>query len=97
MSLSKQEVEHIAKLAKLNITEEEKNQYAEQLSNILDYIGKMNLIDMSAVKPTSQVTGLVNITRTDVRVDSEIEKELVACAPEVALNQIKVPTILKEK
>jgi len=52
---------------------------------------------MSAVKPTSQVTGLVNITRTDVRVDSEIEKELVACAPEVALNQIKVPTILKEK
>ncbi len=94
MKLTKSEVEHIADLARLHLTEKEKEQYSEQLSSILDYVEKMNEVDTSGVEPTSQVTGLKNVMREDNIEESGIHQELVECAPEKAGDQIVVPKIL---
>ena len=101
MKLSKKEVENIARLARLRLTPKEINQYSGQLSAILDYVKKMNEVDTEKVEPTSQVTGLTNVTREDnLPADgrkSGIAKELIDSAPEHYGGQIKVPDILGKK
>lgn len=94
MKLSKEEVEHIAKLARLNLTDSDANLYSQQLSDILDYVEKLQTIDTTGVEETSQVTGLVNVMRADNIVESGISNELVDCAPEHSDGYIKVPKIL---
>jgi len=96
MSLSEKEVEHIANLARLKLTNLEKKQYSGQLSDILDFMEKMKEVDTSKVEETSQVTGLKNITREDEVIESGIDKELVKTAPESNGGYIKVPKILEK-
>lgn len=66
MALTIPEVEHIAKLARIELTDEEKKKFARQLSAILDYVAQLKEVDTSQVEPTAQVTGLENVTREDV-------------------------------
>src|SRR3989338_10050947 len=66
MKLSKQAVAHVARLARLGLTDEEAKQYAEQLSSILDYVEQLKRVDTEGIEPTAQVTGLENILRDDV-------------------------------
>lgn len=94
MKLSKSEVEHIAKLARLNLTDSDAELYSKQLSDILDYVEKLQSIDTSGVEETSQVTGLINIMRDDSIKESGISDELVSCAPEHGNGYVKVPKIL---
>ncbi|HLD28108.1 MAG TPA: Asp-tRNA(Asn)/Glu-tRNA(Gln) amidotransferase subunit GatC [Patescibacteria group bacterium] len=94
MQLSKQEVEHIATLARLELTEEDKNKYGKQLSDIFGYIEKMQEIDTANVESTSQVTGLLNVMREDEVVESDCEVDLLDSAPENENGYIKVPKIL---
>jgi len=63
--LSKQQVQHIAKLANLSLTEREIRKFQKQLGDVLDYIGILNELDTENVKPTSQVAGLENVFRED--------------------------------
>ena len=72
MKLSKEEVEHIAKLARLKLSDDDTTMYSKQLSDILDYIEKMQSVNTENVEPTSQVTGLVNIEREDKIIESGI-------------------------
>lgn len=58
-------ITHIAKLANLKISPDEEKKFQSQLSSILDYIARLNEVDTTDVKETSQVTGLENITRDD--------------------------------
>ena len=95
--LTKQEVEYIANLARLNLTEEEKKQYGEQLSSILDYVEKMNEVDTKDIEPTSQITGLKNVMRKDTISESGINEELIGCTPAKLGSQIEVPKILDHK
>lgn len=97
MKLSKQEIEHIAKLARLDLTEKEKEKYSEQLSAILDYVEKLQGVDVKDVKPTSQVTGLTNIMREDKVEESGIADELIAGAPEQGEGYIKIPKVFENK
>jgi aspartyl-tRNA(Asn)/glutamyl-tRNA(Gln) amidotransferase subunit C len=97
MKLSTTEVEHIAKLARLKLTEAEKEKYSSQLSGILDYAEKLSAVDTADVKPTSQVTGLTNIMREDVVIESGIAEELVACAPQSVDGFVKIPKIFENK
>lgn len=94
MKLSKTEVEHIAGLARLKLSEEEKAKYSQELSAILDYVEKMQAIDTTGVEETSQITGLTNIMREDKIIESNISDELMDCAPEAGNGYIKVPKIL---
>lgn len=59
------DITHVAKLANLTLTDEEKSTYSDQLSSVLDYIARLNEVDTKNIEETSQVTGLTNITRED--------------------------------
>lgn len=63
--LSKKEIEHIAKLARIHITEKEKKQYLKELSKVLDYVEKLSEVDTVNIKETSQAIGLENVYRED--------------------------------
>lgn len=95
MALTKQEVEHIALLARLGLTEAEKEKFASQLSSILDYVEKLKEVDTKGVKPTAQVTGLENVMRPDkiAACSKEEMAELVKMAPESEDNLIKTKSV----
>jgi len=97
MKLSIQEVEHIATLARLKLTEEEKEKYGGQLSGILDYFEKLQAVDTDNIEPTSQVTGLTNIMREDEIIESGISQELVDCAPSHNDGYVSIPKIFENK
>lgn len=97
MQLSKKEVEHIATLARLNLTEEEKEKYSRQLSDILNYMEKMKGVDTSKVESTSQVTGLTNVMRKDKIEECGVAEQVIDCAPETKDGYVKVPKILENK
>ena len=70
-SLSKKDVEHVAKLAKLPLTPKEITKFQKQLSQILDHIKLLQELPTDKVEPTSQVTGLENVTRPDETKDDD--------------------------
>ena len=87
------DVEHVAKLARLELTEEEKELYTKQLGDVLKYVDQMNEVDTSNVKPMTQVIDFCNVMRED-KVVQEISKEaLMSNAPEVEGDFFKVPKI----
>jgi len=55
----------VAKLAKLQLTDEEEKKYSQQLEKVIEYVGQLQKVDISKVKGTNQVTGLVNVSRAD--------------------------------
>ncbi len=87
-------VSHISKLANLPLTEEEKKKFAEQLSSILDYFTKLNELDTANVEPTSQVTGLENVTRNDESRPSLSQEEALANAKSTQNGLFKVKAVL---
>jgi aspartyl-tRNA(Asn)/glutamyl-tRNA(Gln) amidotransferase subunit C len=97
MKLTKQEVEHIAKLARLELTEKEKEKFGGQLSAILGYFKELQKIDLKKVEPTAQVTGLENVARSDEvkKCDRETMKNLITAAPERVDNLVKVKAVFE--
>ena len=75
MRIKKEEIEYIAMLARLFLSEEEKDLFGSQLSSILDYIEKLNELDTSDIKPTSHVLSLYNVVRDDTLRPSIIKEE----------------------
>jgi len=94
--LTKKEIKHIAKLARLDLTDKELELYGGQLSDILGYIDMLKEVDTAGVEPTAQVTGLVNALREDeVRVwDKEETVNALKEASEMEDGQVKVKRIL---
>ena len=85
--------EHVAKLGRLELTEEEKELYTKQLGDVLKYVDQMNEVDTSDVKPMTQVIAFVNVMRED-EPHQEISKEaLMSNAPEEENGFFKVPKI----
>lgn len=95
MSLSKEEVLHIAKLARLTLTDAELEKYARQLSGILEYVDKLKEVDVAGVEPTAQVTGLDNVWRNDAVVgcDDETRSKIVENFPEKEGDLLKVKAV----
>ncbi|MBR5556137.1 Asp-tRNA(Asn)/Glu-tRNA(Gln) amidotransferase subunit GatC [bacterium] len=87
------DVEHVAKLARLELTEEEKELYTKQLGDVLKYVDQMNEVDTSNVKPMAQVVDLVNVMREDVVHYDHTKEELMANAPDEENGFFKVPKI----
>ena len=97
MQLTKQEIEHIAKLARLELTEDEIKLYGSQLTGILNFIDQLQEVNTDNVEQTAQVTGLNNVFREDEIVDwnqAEVEASLKQ-APGLEKGQIKVKRILE--
>ena len=100
--LSREEVLHIARLARLDLKEEEIGKFQNQLSDILDLFKKIDDVDLANVEETSQVTGLKNVLREDkVKCFENLtcctSEELVENAPLREDTKILVPKVLGEK
>jgi aspartyl-tRNA(Asn)/glutamyl-tRNA(Gln) amidotransferase subunit C len=94
--LSRAQVEHVAELAKLGLTDEEKDQFSQQLSEILEYAEILQRLDTTAIPPTAQVNDLRNVMRADVIRPSLSQDEALANAPAQADGSFRVKPILEE-
>jgi aspartyl-tRNA(Asn)/glutamyl-tRNA(Gln) amidotransferase subunit C len=84
----------IAKLARLELSDEEVEKFSGQLSDVLNYVEILNKVDTKDVEETSQVTGLVNVFRKDVVVPCDYGTDLIKQAAEYEDNQVKVKNVL---
>ena len=98
MKLTITDIEKIADLARLELTEDEKKSYADQLSTVFSYMDMLNSVDTDGVPETSQVTGLQDVARQDVakQADLEVRKKLIAAFPAQEANLLKVQAVFKE-
>lgn len=95
MSLTLEEVEHIANLARLRLSGEEKERYRQQLSAILEYAARLQELDTSQIPPTSSVLPPRSVLRGDEpRTDLTLE-QILANAPQSEERQFRVPPVLE--
>lgn len=93
--ISRDEVAQLARLSRLQLTEEETTDLQKDLANILDYVASLKELNTEGVEPTYQVNGLQDIWRDDVVVDDHVSREqLLALSSEAADHHIKVPKVL---
>lgn len=95
--ISREKIEHLARLALIDLSEEEKENISKQLNNILDYFQKLNELDTSNIKPTRHVIdGLKNVFREDIPGKSLTQEEALKNAREKQNGFFKAPRIIKE-
>lgn len=94
--ISRADVEHVAALARLGLTEEEIDRMEEQLNRILEAIGRLQAVDTSSVSPTAQVIALENVMRDDVVRDGLDREAALANAPLREGDHVRVPVVLHE-
>ena len=92
--LSKEEVEKVAKLARIELRPEEIEKFQKDLSEILDYVEELKVVDTEGLEIVSSVTGLENVERLDQPVLIEYQEEIMANAPERKDRYYKVKSIL---
>jgi aspartyl-tRNA(Asn)/glutamyl-tRNA(Gln) amidotransferase subunit C len=94
--IAREDVEHVAELARLELTPAEQEQLIAQLNSILTYFEKLNELDTIGVEPTSHVIPLSNVFRDDEVRPSLDRTEVLRNAPEEAHCFFKVPRIIEE-
>lgn len=92
--ISKEEVEHIAWLAKIELSEEETNLFTEQLNTILEYFRIIDEVNTEGVPPTRHVVDLVNVMRDDVVEPSLSWNQALKNAPKTEKGYVKAPKIV---
>ncbi len=93
--LSRDDVLKLARLARIDLTEQEVETYANELSEILQYVEQLSTVDVEGLKPTNQVTGLKNVMRKDEVIDYGYAPEkLLENAPSVEKSQLKVKRMI---
>lgn len=95
MKLTREEVDHVARLARLHFNEEEAERFREQLSAILTYVEKLGELDTKGVEPTSHVLPIRNVFREDVMLPSLPREEALANAPDRTEEFYRVPKIIE--
>jgi aspartyl-tRNA(Asn)/glutamyl-tRNA(Gln) amidotransferase subunit C len=90
--LSRDQVLHVARLARLELTEDEVERYSGELSKVLDYIEKIEELDLSGVEPTSHVVQIENVLRADNPRPSWPREEVLDAAPDEADGGFRVPS-----
>ena len=94
-NISKEEVKHVAHLARLAITEEEAEMFADQLAAITKFADELNELDTTNVAPTTHVLPLVNVLRDDKSVPGLDREKMMKNVKEEEAGQVKVPTIIE--
>jgi aspartyl-tRNA(Asn)/glutamyl-tRNA(Gln) amidotransferase subunit C len=92
--ITRAEVEHVARLARLALTEEEIEQYTGQLEAILEHAAQVAALDTHDVPPTSHPLPLLNVLRADVPQPSLDREEVLAMAPAAEDGRFRVPRIM---
>ncbi len=93
---TKSEVEQVASLARIGVSDAEKDELTQSLSSILEFVDELQAVDTKGVAPTSQVTGLEDVLREDQVVRCELTRdELLANAPATHEGYVKVKRVLQ--
>lgn len=87
------DVEHVAKLARLELSEEEKQKFTKQLGDVLKYVEQMNEVDTTGVRPMAHAFDINNVMREDRVLYEQTKEELMKNAPEEENGFFKVPKI----
>jgi aspartyl-tRNA(Asn)/glutamyl-tRNA(Gln) amidotransferase subunit C len=94
--IDRKDVEHVARLARLALTEAELERMRVELAAILQYIEKLEAVDVEGVEPTSHAVPLVNVMRDD-EVDPSVEREaMMSNAPDRSGEYFRVPRIIED-
>jgi aspartyl-tRNA(Asn)/glutamyl-tRNA(Gln) amidotransferase subunit C len=88
-------IEHLSRLARLALTEEERNRYGSQLDNILCYVEKLNELDTAGIEPTSHVISISNVIREDIVRPSLDRDDALKNAPDKTDAFYRVPKIIE--
>ena len=95
MSLTLAEVEHIAQLARLELTAAEKELYRQQLSDILEYARRLQALDTAGIPPTASVLPPRSVLRPDETAPSLPPADLLRNAPRIEAGQFRVPPVME--
>lgn len=95
MAVTKKDVEHAAKLARLGLSDEETELFTKQLSAILDFADNLKKLDTKDIPPTSHAIPMKNILREDKVVPCENTADILANAPEEEAHMFRVPRIIE--
>jgi len=95
MSITVKDVQHVAKLARLQLSPGEEATFTEQMNAILQYAEKLNELDTDHVKPTTHVLQVSNVMRDDVVKESLSQDEALLNAPDHEDGHFKVPAVLE--
>ena len=96
-AISREEVAHLAQLARLDVTDDELDRFAQQLDVILESIQSIRDVAAADIPPTSHAVELTNVTRADEPRESLPRADVLASAPDVAQDRFRVPRILGEE
>ena len=96
MAIDRAAVDHVARLARLDLTEEERERMRVELGQILDHAEKIQALDLDKVEPTSHSVSIRNAMRPDEVRPSLPPEEVLANAPEVEDGRIRVPRIIED-
>ncbi len=88
-------IEHLSRLARLSLSDEEKELFGNQLNSILSYMDKLNELDTGNVEPTSHVISIINIVREDLPWTSLDREEALMNAPDRTDKFYRVPKIIE--
>ncbi|MBR5304040.1 MAG: Asp-tRNA(Asn)/Glu-tRNA(Gln) amidotransferase subunit GatC [Candidatus Gastranaerophilales bacterium] len=91
--ITTKDVEHVAKLARLELSETEKEMFTHQLGDVLAHVEKMNEVDTNGVEPMNHPIDFVNVMREDNKIYENTREELMSNAPDVEGEFFKVPKI----
>jgi len=97
MEITKEQVEHVARLARLEVSEDEKAMFARQLSGILTYMDQLKELDTKGIEPTATVLPTDNVFRDDDVRPSLTQERALANAPDQADGFFRVPKILEDR
>ena len=95
-AIGKEEVAHVARLARLDLTADELDRYTDQLGQVLAHAADVASLDLSDVPPTAHPLPMVNVLRPDVPRPGLDREEVLAAAPEVEDHRFRVPRIVGE-
>jgi aspartyl-tRNA(Asn)/glutamyl-tRNA(Gln) amidotransferase subunit C len=94
--ITREEVQHVARLSRLHLTDEELERMRQQLDAILAYIDKLRELDVEGVEPTAHAVPLVNVMRDDELTPSLSQEAALANAPDRAGEFFRVPRIIED-
>jgi len=99
MALDKKQVDHLAKLARLKLSKEEKKEYSSQLEGILEYVEKLNELDTEKVEEMQHVADLVNVLREDVveLCEGSVQKRIIEAFPKKTGDLLEVQAVFESR
>ena len=95
MKISNEEVKHIAKLAKLSLSDDEVEKFSTELGQIAEFVNQLNEVDISGIEPTAHVVDKKNVFRKDEMKDSFPREQILKNAPSKEAGCISVPRVVE--